>query len=86
MNKAFPDNIEGLLLDDTDDEETALEFGADDDTGRACGGEIHNSCEIYESNEKSQAIAYKCHRVQIHVRKRVLEKTRRPIGILFFRF
>ena len=31
MDKAFPDNIEGLLLDDND-EETALQFGADDDT------------------------------------------------------
>lgn len=31
MHKAFPDNIEVLLLDDND-EETVLQFGADDDT------------------------------------------------------
>ena len=46
----------------------------------------HDSFEIYDSNEKSQAIAYKCYRVQINVGKRVLGKTRRPIGILFSRF
>ena len=31
MHKAFPNNIEELLLDDND-EETASQFGADDDT------------------------------------------------------
>ena len=43
---------------------------------RARGREIHDSCEIYDSNENSQAIAFKCYRVQIHVGKRVLGKTK----------